>query len=324
MSTDTDLLMERRRARRQGLVWKVLAAVAVTALVAVLARSGHVGLGGLGGLGGGGVEAGADGNHIARLNIEGIIFEDRVRNALIEKLKNDDTVRAVVVYVNSPGGAVVGGEDLYRNLRALAMVKPVVALMGSVAASAGYMTAIGADRIYAREGTITGSIGVLFEATEFSGLMKKIGIKAELVKSAPLKAQPNPVEPFTDAGRAAIKSVVMDMFDMFVNMVAERRALPRDQVLTLADGRIYTGRQAVKNGLVDAIGGEAEAVKWLESERHIAADLPVIVVKPKYPRPAFLQRLLGVAGKALVSERLTLDGLLAVWHPALSVTAGGF
>jgi len=314
MSTDTDLLMERRRARRQGLIWKVAAVVAVTALVAVLSVGGPANLSTMGGLGN--TEA-PDGPRIARINIEGIILEDRWRDAMIADLKDDENVSAVIVYVNSPGGAVVGGEDLYRNLRDLGGEKPVVAVMGSLAASAGYMTAISADRIFAREGTITGSIGVLFEATEFTGLMEKIGVKAEMVKSAPLKAQPNPIEPFSDAGRAAIKSVVMDMYDMFVDMVVDRRNLSREQVLVLADGRIFTGRQAVQNGLVDAIGGETQAVSWLESKRDVTPGLPVIEAKPDYPRPDFVQRLLGAAGKALVSERLTLDGLLSVWHPGL-------
>ncbi|MBL4692628.1 MAG: S49 family peptidase, partial [Magnetovibrio sp.] len=168
---------------------------------------------------------------------------------------------------------------------------------------------------FAREGTLTGSIGVLFESTEVTGLLKKIGVKSELVKSAPLKAQPNPMEPFTAEGRAAIKSVVMDMYDMFVDMVVDRRNLSRKQVLVLADGRIFTGRQAVKNGLVDAIGGEKEAVSWMESEKGLVKDLPILDAKPKYPAGNIVQRLMGAATKAVAGDRLTLDGLLAVWHP---------
>jgi len=310
MSTDTDLLLERRGARRQGLVWKVVAALAVTAVVGLLVSGGPSSLPGLGGDSGK-----ADSDHIARLNIEGIILEDRWMDALIDKLKDDSQVQGVVVYINSPGGAVVGGENLYRNLRGLSETKPVVAVMGSLAASAGYMAAISAERIYAREGTLTGSIGVLFESTEVTSLLKKLGVKSELVKSAPLKAQPNPLEPFSAAGRKAIKVVVMDMYDMFVDMVTARRPLNRKQVLKLADGRIFTGRQAVANGLVDAIGGEKEAVVWMETEKGLAPNLPVIEAKPDYPKTNIVKWLQGTAGKALASERLTLDGLLSVWHP---------
>jgi protease-4 len=317
MSTETDLLIERRKTRRQSLFWKAVAAILVTVVVAMLAAGGSSSIRGMGGMGSTAAlssqKFGSD--HIARLNVEGIILEDRWRAALIDDLKNDNNVQGVVVYINSPGGAVVGGEDLYRNLLALGEEKPVVAVLGSVAASAGYMTAISAERIFAREGTITGSIGVLFESTEITGLLKKIGVKAELVKSAPLKAQPNPLEPFSDTGRAAIKSVVMDMYDMFVDMVIERRKLDKKQVLKLADGRIFTGRQAVKNGLVDAIGGEKEAVVWMETEKGVAANLPVLEAKPNYPKQDFFNKFFGAAGKALASERLTLDGLLSVWHP---------
>lgn len=310
MSTDTDLLLERRRARRQGLVWKVIAAIAATVAVAMLVAKSPSSLPGLDG-----EAAKSDSDHIARLNIEGIILEDRWMDALIDDLKDDPKVRGVVVYINSPGGAVVGGENLYRNLRGLGETKPLTAVMGSVAASAGYMTAISGERIFAREGTLTGSIGVLFESTEVTALLDKLGVKSELVKSAPLKAQPNPLEPFSEAGRDAIKVVVMDMYDMFVDMVTARRPLSRDQVLTLADGRIFTGRQAVANGLVDAIGGEKEAIAWMEKEKGLTPNLPVIEAKPNYPKTNILKWLKGTAGKALASERLTLDGLLSVWHP---------
>jgi len=312
MSTDTDLLLERRRTRRQGLIWKVVAALAVTAVVGLLVSGGTSSMGSLRTMGN---NADAESDHIARLNIEGIILEDRWMDALIYELKDDSKVQGVVVYINSPGGAVVGGENLYRNLRGLSDTKPVVAVMGSLAASAGYMAAISAERIYAREGTLTGSIGVLFESTEVTALLGKLGIKSELVKSAPLKAQPNPLEPFSAAGRKAIKVVVMDMYNMFVDMVTARRPLNRKQVLKLADGRIFTGRQAVANGLVDAIGGEKEAIVWMETEKGLAPNLPVIEAKPDYPKTNIVKWLQGTAGKALASERLTLDGLLSVWHP---------
>ena len=312
MSTDTDLLIERRRARRQSLLWKVIAAVSVTTVVALLVSGAPTNLGTITGR-----AENIDSDHIARLNIEGIILEDRWRDTLINELKDDPQVQGVVVYINSPGGAVLGGENLYRNLHNLAQVKPVVAVMGSLAASAGYMTAIAAERIYARESTLTGSIGVLFEATEVTGLLAKIGVKAELVKSAPLKAQPNPLEPFSPAGRAAIKAVVMDMYDMFVDMVVSSRHMTREHVLKLADGRIFTGRQALANGLVDAIGGQKEAIKWMEVEKGLVPNLPIVEVTPVYPKVAFIKRLFRATGKALASERLTLDGLLSVWHPTM-------
>ena len=315
MSTDTDLLMERRKNRRQALVWKLLTVAAVTALLAVLAVGDPAKM-----LAGGGTQL-FDGEHVARVDVAGLIVEDRWRDELLVELKDDAQVQAVIVSINSPGGTVVGGENLYLGLRALADEKPVVAVMGSTATSAAYMTAIGAERIFAREGTITGSIGVLMQTADVTGLMDKLGVKPETIKSGPFKAQPNPMEPLGDDARAHIQGVVMDMHAMFVDMVALRRDMATSETLSLADGRVFTGRQALKLGLVDAIGGEGEARAWLAAEKNINRDLPVMDAKPDYPQPLLIERVFGAVtglfGKALLSERLTLDGLLSVWHPAL-------
>lgn len=315
MSTDTDLLLERRRGRRQALLWKLLTVGAVTALLAVLA------VGEPAKMFAGGTTQLFDGEHVARLDVSGIIIEDRWRDELITELADDDKVRAVIVTINSPGGTVVGGENLYLGLRALGEAKPVVAVMGSTATSAAYMTAIATDRLIAREGTITGSIGVLMQTADVTGLLNKLGVKPETIKSGPFKAQPNPVEPLSDVARAHIQGVVMDMHAMFVDMVAQRRDMAVADTLALADGRVFTGRQALKLGLIDAIGGEAAALDWLAEQKDVARDLPVMDVDPNYPQPPFAKRLLGAFtgefGKVLLSERLTLDGLLSVWHPAL-------
>jgi len=315
MSLDTDKLMERRRQRRQATFWKVVAAISITALVVTLVARTVVQDAGVGdGLGVGDLLSGA---RIARVNVSGIIVEDRHLDKLLQELKNDDHIKAVLVKINSPGGTVVGGENLYLGLRDIATQKPVVAVMGSTATSAAYMTAIGADRIFARQGTLTGSIGVILQTADMTGLMDKIGVKPETIKSGALKAQPNPMEPFSDAAREHIQDVVMDMYDFFVAMVAERRGMDLEATKVLADGRVFTGKKALDAGLVDAIGGEAEAISWLETEKGLEADLPVVDKKPKYPRPDFVERVFGAFGKALVSERLTLDGLLSVWHPNL-------
>lgn len=315
MSTDTDLLLERRKGRRQALVWKVLSVVAVTALLAVLVT------GGPGKMMGGDGPALFDGEHIARLDVSGLIIEDRWRDELIQELADDDKVKAVIVTINSPGGTIVGGENLYLGLRALAEEKPVVSVMGSTGTSAAYMTAIATQRIFAREGSLTGSIGVLMQTADVTGLMDKLGVKPETIKSGIFKAQPNPLEPLGDKARTHIQGVVMDMHAMFVDMVALRRSKTLEETLKIADGRVFTGRQALKLGLIDAIGGEDAARDWLAEDQEIARTLPVMDAEPDYPQPTFANRVFGaftgLFGKALVSERLTLDGLLSVWHPGL-------
>lgn len=315
MSSDTDLLMERRKSRRIALVWKLLTAAAVTALVAVLVVGEPAKM-----FADGGAQL-FDGEHMARVEVSGIILEDRWRNELLQELKDDDKVKAVIVSINSPGGTVVGGEDLYVGLRTLSEAKPVVAVMGSTATSAAYMTAIATERIFAREGTLTGSIGVLMQTADVTGLLEKLGVKPETMKSGVFKAQPNPMEPLSDEARAHIQGVVMDMHALFVGMVSERRAKTPADTLALADGRVFTGRQALKLGLIDAIGGETEALDWLAAEKQVTRDLPILDAIPDYPKDTLVQQLFGAFagefGKVLVSERLTLDGLLSVWHPGL-------
>jgi protease-4 len=198
---------------------------------------------------------------------------------------------------------------------------PVVAVMAQTAASGGYMCALGADWIVAREGTITGSIGVLMQTADVTGLLAKLGVSMEAIKSAPLKAVPSPFEPLTDEGRAAVKGMIDDMFQMFVGMVAERRHLDQARALAVADGRVFTGRQARALGLVDALGGEDTARAWLEDEKGVRRSLPVREVKISredgFWRDVAGEALSGITGKSYLPERLTLDGLVALWHPDL-------
>lgn len=303
MSLETDSLIDRRRLKRRVGVWRTIAVLAVlVAAIVVLNRT---------------KEAPWQKSYVARLDISGLISEDRERDATIERIAKDGAARALIVHINSPGGTVVGGENLFRELRQVAEIKPVVAVMGTLATSGGYMTALGADYIIARSGSITGSIGVILQTADVTGLLEKLGISTEAIKSAPLKAVPNPLEPLTEEGREATREVVMDTFNQFIDMVAERRQLPRDTVVKLADGRVYSGRQAADNKLVDALGGENEARDWLAEQRDIPRNTPVRDIEVERKREGLLGMAGSLAGKALFSERLTLDGLVSLWHPDL-------
>jgi protease-4 len=192
------------------------------------------------------------------------------------------------------------------------------------------MAAIATDHIVARRTSITGSIGVLFELPEVSDLLDKIGVKVESIKSAPLKAEPNPFTPPTDAARAVIQGVVTDTFNWFVGIVADRRHLPHDQALALADGRIYTGQQALDAKLIDEIGGEDAAIAWLGT-KGVDAKLPIADWAPAakgrgmWPLSkaalVWLAQQTGLAPQLpavmidrLLPEGLKLDGLLSVWQ----------
>jgi len=300
---DPDSLIDRRRLKRQVSAWRILAILlALAAVAAAVGRSG--------------IYEGRD--HVAVLEIKGIITTDRDRERALRKLADDDHAKALMVRIDSPGGTVVGGESLYRQLRIIAAKKPVVAVMGEVAASGGYMTALAAERIFAREGTITGSIGVILQSVDVTPLLDKIGVQPEAIKSAPLKAVPSPLEKLTPEGRAATQVLVNDMYAMFQDMVAQSRNLPPAKVHELADGRVFTGRQAVANGLIDQIGGESEARAWLAT-RGVPQSLPARKLEIEHEDDFFASAgqsmISALTGKTYLSERLTLDGLVALWHP---------
>ncbi|HEY4044113.1 MAG TPA: signal peptide peptidase SppA [Rhodopila sp.] len=302
MSLETDLLLDRRRLKRRLVFWRIFAILAL--VVAALV-----------GLRGTGLEP--TGARIARVSVDGLITEDRKLTEAIEALAENSQVKAVILAIDSPGGSVAGGETLHDAIARVATKKPVVVTMGGVAASAGYMIAMPASRIFAREATLTGSIGVLLETGEISGLLGKLGIGAEVIRSGPLKDEPSLVRPLSPAGQEVMQGLVNDMYDQFVAMVAAGRHMDVAKVKSLADGRPYTGRQALGLGLVDAIGGEREAKEWLTSEKGVSADLPIQDISERsLAQRALSGRLATIFQdilKMLVSQSLSLDGAWAVW-----------
>lgn len=258
------------------------------------------------------------GAHVARLTVSGFITDDRKLNQTIDKLADNDSVKALIVSINSPGGSVAGGEGLHDAIARVAAKKPVVAVMGGTAASAGYMIAVPAARIFARDATLTGSIGVLLETGQASDLLKMLGIGVETITSGPLKDQPSFTHPLSPEGRDVLHGIVLDMYDQFVGMVASGRHMDPTKVRDLADGRAYTGRQALRLGLVDAIGGEHEARAWLASAKDVATDLPVEDVTTKSLAERTFSSSLGVLfdsiWKSLFSQGVTLDGGQLLWQ----------
>lgn len=303
MAYGSDILVDRRRMKRSLVFWRSLAIVALVAFV-VAAAGRFVGF--------------VRGEYVARLSVSGVIVNDPARLQLIHRIAKDRNAKALIVRIDSPGGTVVGGEALYKALADVAMKKPVVAVMDQVGTSAAYMIALATDRIFVHEGTITGSIGVILQTTEITGLLEKIGISSKAIKSGPLKAVPSPFEPLSPEGRKATQLLVDDMFAMFVDMVVKRRRLTPEKARDVTDGRVFTGRMAVKNGLVDEIGGERQARKWLNAEKRISPSLPVRDVRVRREVENLFEDLRGLAQKTVLSERLTLDGVVSVWHPGLN------
>jgi protease-4 len=322
MSLDSDLIVDRRRIRRKLTFWRVLAALCAIAAVAVIGVA----------VSPGGRSAFAGGS-IARINIEGLIRSDQDRVEALERLENSHAA-AVVVHINSPGGTTAGSEQLYDSLIRLKAKKPMVVVVEGLAASGGYITAIAADHIVAQQSSLVGSIGVLFQFPNFSELLKTVGVKVEEVKSSPLKAAPNGFEPTSQEARDALDALVKDSYAWFKGLVKERRGMDDAQLDKVADGRVFTGHQAIDLKLIDELGDERAAVAWLVAQRNVKKDLPVrdYKLEPRFGDLTFLRTTVSIALDALgfnaiarqvertgltqAVDRLGLDGMLALWHPA--------
>ena len=229
------------------------------------------------------------GAYIARVTIQGLIRDDQERVRAARRLAKSSTARAVIVHVDSPGGTTAGSEQLYDSLMRLKEKKPLVIVVDGLAASGGYITALAGDHIIAKQTSLVGSIGVLFQYPNVADLLDKIGVKVETIKSSPLKAAPDGFEPTSPEARAAhrIRSSRIPT-PGFAGLVQDRRHLNDDELQTVADGRVFTGHQGVGLKLVDELGDERTAIAWLASEKKVDAKLPVRDYQLQQPlrRPA--------------------------------------
>jgi len=322
MSLDADAIVDRRRLRRKLTFWRVTAV-----MVVLLAIAGAV-------FAVGPNRFSAPADYVARIYIQGLIRNNRDRVEALDRLSRSHA-RAVIVHIDSPGGTTAGSQQLYDSLRDLQAKKPMVVVVDGLAASGAYIAALSCDHIIAEDTSLVGSIGVLFQFPNFSDVLKTIGVKVESIKSSPLKAAPNGFEPTSPEARAAIEAIVLDSYAWFKNLVQTRRQMSDAQLAAVADGRVFTGRQAVPLKLIDSIGNEKDALAWLEKEKKVPAKTPVrdISLEPRFSDLSFLHvaawgfnaaglpaasRWLQEWGGAAAVERLNLDGLLALWHPPTS------
>ena len=233
------------------------------------------------------------GAKVAVVEVEGVIGADSGRGLdtdgiirVLGEYRDDPAVRAVVLRINSPGGVVAPTQEIFNAVRRLREAKkPVVASLGSVAASGGYYVAVAADRIYASPGTLTGSIGVVMQLANLEGLLKKVGVEYVVVKAGAYKDVGNIARPMTPEERRILQALLDDVYDQFVTAVAEGRGLDPQVVRGFAEGRIYSGRQAQGLKMVDELGGLEEAIA-------AAAKMAGLPAKPRviYPRRRFSLR----------------------------------
>jgi protease-4 len=262
MTITPDILYERRKLKSQLKNWKVIALVfLLIALITLNAKFNP---------------SSPSSEYIARISIENVILENSKRTEKIKKIIENKAIKAVIFKVNSPGGTSYGGEQLYNVIRLISGHKPTVAIIGTVAASGGYMVAIASDYILAGKTSITGSIGVIMQSFDARNLLvDKIGITPYSFKSADLKASPSPFEPLTPKIKEAIDSSIQDTFTIFKQMVQERRSLTDAELVAVSDGRVFTGSQAKKMKLIDDFGDEDEAMIWLSEKKNISKKLPI-------------------------------------------------
>lgn len=245
--------------------------------IGVFSTDGEMAMGGLG-------------SKVAVVEIFGTITESE---SIVKQLKKwgNSSVKAIVLHVDSPGGGVAPSQEIYSEIKRLREDegKIVVASMSSLAASGGYYVSCAADKIMADPGTLTGSIGVIIQFYSLGKLMEKVGVEIERVKSGELKDVGSMDRKLTEREREMLTAVIMDTYQQFVDVVMEGRGLEKDKVLKLADGSIFTGRQAQKLGLVDTLGSFEEAVRY-------AAELAGIKGEPKVvkdikPKPGLIDLL---------------------------------
>jgi len=319
MALDIDTFIDRRQMRRKLSFWRVSALLAIAvALIALLASVGAL------------KNIGKPSQHIARVPISGVITEDKPLLEMLEKIAKDETVKGVVLSIDSPGGTTVGGEAIYEAVRKIAKDKPVVTSVGTLAASAGYMIASASDHIVARRSSIIGSIGVIFQYPQAVRLLDKVGVDVKAIKSSPLKAEPSPFNETPPGAVVAMQQLVDDSYKWFVDLVTERRPLNRAEVLRVADGRVFSGDRGLELKLIDAVGGEEVAKDWLVKEKGLDKELKIVDWKPKRESDSLLfgnaainwfagQLGLGTnRAEEMIPEelrkRLFLDGLLSIWH----------
>jgi protease-4 len=255
------------------------------------------------------------GDGVAVLEIEGAIEDSQTVLTELKRFKEMPWVKAVVVRIDSPGGAVAPTQEIFEEIVRSKKQKPFIASLGGMATSGGYYIAAACDLIVANPGTLTGSIGVIMQLTNVEELMKKIGVRGVSVKSGPNKDIGSPFQPLSPEGREILQALVDNVHSQFVVAVAKGRSMEENQVRKLADGRIYSGAQAQKLGLVDQFGTLQDAIEIAAKRGGIEAEPAVYYSRPEQER--WWERMfMGIFGRRLPGPERG-GWLRYEWSPAL-------
>ncbi len=220
-------------------------------------------------------------NRIGVIPIRGIISDSKSVVEQLKKYRKDDRVKAIILRIDSPGGGTAASQEIYREIEKTVPQKKVVASMGNVAASGGYYVTLAANKIVANPATLTGSIGVILDLPNFKELLKKIGVSQETVKSGPYKDIGSPVREMTPEERQLLQGVIDNVYQQFIEVVVKGRKLSREQVERIADGRVFTGEQAKRLGLIDELGSFEDAVDLTKKMVGLSGDVKLIYPEKK-------------------------------------------
>lgn len=261
MNFSADRLIENLKLKKSLLLWKTLFLLLLIGTLLFCFKSSNV------------ISVPITYDYVGRISINGFIGENLERDRRILDLRDDNSLKALIVHVNSPGGTVTGGETLYNALHAVSKVKPIVIVMDGVAASGGYMISLAGDHIVAHNGTITGSVGVIWQALDLSEISKKYGVGFNVVRSGDLKSVPSSIfEKLSDDGRKSLQESMGFAYDYFLSMVLDKRKITDPKTIGLiSTGKIFVGKQALEVGLIDEIGDEESAIKWLAESKNITS-----------------------------------------------------
>tara|TARA_B100000287_G_scaffold435639_1_gene505205 strand:+ start:2966 stop:3859 length:894 start_codon:yes stop_codon:yes gene_type:complete len=253
---------------------------------------------------------------IAKINLEGIINDKKEFIRLLEETAVDKNIKGLLVIINSPGGTFVSSKEVFDALERVSKEMPTTAYMREMGTSGAYLASLGVDKVFVNHGTITGSIGVILQTAELTSLLNKIGIDPIIIKSGKFKATPNPLEAFDFESQNYMEKIVVQLQEEFIDLVKKKRNLDKKSVEKIADGRIFTSKEALDLNLVDYVGNEMDAINWLKKEGDLDEFTEIIELNNKKSLFDFLK--LSVIKNSLNHFKLNLNnGILAIWVPGL-------
>lgn len=277
-----DYIIDRIKMQKKISFWRVIAALAIFIIALNFMKTNDV--------------FKSKQSHIARVMIDDVITFNYQIPEHLKKLATNNSVKAVIIHINSPGGSPVASQIIYNKLRAISKAnKPVVAVIDEIAASGGYMAALGADHIIANENSIVGSVGVISMHTEITEAADKVGIKLNVLKTSRFKAAPNSREKLTPEVEMVVKEQMGDIFANFTNIVTQRRKPTEQQKPQIFSGKVFIGPRALNLGLIDALGDDETAMQWLKKTHNISEKTPIIDMFFDEERMDIRQLILGMS-----------------------------